>query len=153
MDLLARHEEFEMEVLYRMNSGRILEKLVFGGGTMLRLCHELNRYSADLDFWLIRTVKNRQRTIMRIVESILNLQKDFFDRGPLFLKPLQLKEVSAILGIHKSTVSRAISGKYIQTPYGIFKLRYGIFKLRCRKTLEQKEHSHEPIFSPPLVSR
>ena len=54
--MLARHEEFEMEVLYRMNSGRILEKLVFGGGTMLRLCHELNRYSADLDFWLIKTV-------------------------------------------------------------------------------------------------
>ena len=56
MDLLTRHEEFEMEVLHRMNSGRILEKLVFGGGTMLRLCHELNRYSADLDFWLIKAV-------------------------------------------------------------------------------------------------
>ena len=55
MDLLARHEEFEMEVLHRMNSGRILEKMVFGGGTMLRLCHELNRYSADLDFWMIKT--------------------------------------------------------------------------------------------------
>lgn len=57
MDLLARHEEFEMDVLYQMNSARLLEKIVFGGGTMLRLCHELNRYSADLDFWLIKPVE------------------------------------------------------------------------------------------------
>ena len=56
MDLLARHEKFEMEILNRLNSGRILEKMVFGGGTMLRLCHELNRYSADLDFWLTKSV-------------------------------------------------------------------------------------------------
>jgi predicted nucleotidyltransferase component of viral defense system len=56
MDLLAKHEQFEMDVLYNLNSGRILDKIVFGGGTMLRLCHELNRYSADLDFWLIKTV-------------------------------------------------------------------------------------------------
>lgn len=54
--MLAKHEQFEMDVLYHLNSGRILEKIVFGGGTMLRLCHELNRYSADLDFWLIKTV-------------------------------------------------------------------------------------------------
>ncbi len=56
MELLARHEKFEMEVLTQLNSGRLLDKLVFGGGTMLRLCHELNRYSADLDFWLIHVV-------------------------------------------------------------------------------------------------
>ena len=54
--MLAKHEQFEMDVLYHLNSGRILEKIVFGGGTMLRLCHELSRYSADLDFWLIKTV-------------------------------------------------------------------------------------------------
>ena len=54
--MLAKHEQFEMDVLYHLNSGRILEKIVFGGGTMLRLCHDLNRYSADLDFWLIKTV-------------------------------------------------------------------------------------------------
>ncbi len=56
MDLLARHEKFEIEVLNLLNSGRILDKLVYGGGSMLRLCHELNRYSADLDFWFTQTV-------------------------------------------------------------------------------------------------
>jgi predicted nucleotidyltransferase component of viral defense system len=54
MDILERHEVFEIEVLDRLNSAKLLDPLVFGGGTMLRLCHELNRYSVDLDFWFIR---------------------------------------------------------------------------------------------------
>ncbi len=52
MELLKQHEQFEMQVLSELQSVRLLEKLVFGGGTMLRLCHELNRYSVDLDFYL-----------------------------------------------------------------------------------------------------
>lgn len=54
MDTFRLHEVFEIEILDKMNSARLLEPLVFGGGTMLRLCHELNRYSADLDFWFIK---------------------------------------------------------------------------------------------------
>jgi hypothetical protein len=56
MDILRQHEVFEIEVLDKMNSAKALEPLVFGGGTMLRLCHELKRYSADLDFWLIKSI-------------------------------------------------------------------------------------------------
>jgi len=54
MDILKQHEIFEIEVLEKMNSSKMLEPLVFGGGTMLRLCHELDRYSVDLDFWFIK---------------------------------------------------------------------------------------------------
>jgi hypothetical protein len=54
MDILKQHEIFEIEVLDKMNSAKMLEPLVFGGGTMLRLCHELDRYSVDLDFWFIK---------------------------------------------------------------------------------------------------
>ena len=54
MDILRQHEEFEIEVLDKMNSAKLLEPLVFGGGSMLRLCHELNRYSVDLDFWFVK---------------------------------------------------------------------------------------------------
>lgn len=54
MDILNRHEVFEMEVLEYLKSARFLDPLVFGGGTMLRLCYELNRYSSDLDFWFIK---------------------------------------------------------------------------------------------------
>ena len=54
MNLFEQHEIFEMEVLERLKSARILEALIFGGGTMLRLCHELPRYSMVLDFWKLK---------------------------------------------------------------------------------------------------
>ena len=56
MNIFERHEIFEMEVLDRLKSGNLLQPLVFGGGSMLRLCFELNRYSVDLDFWFIKEV-------------------------------------------------------------------------------------------------
>lgn len=52
MDFYKEHEKFEIEVLAKMKNSRALEPLVFGGGSMLRLCNELNRYSVDLDFWI-----------------------------------------------------------------------------------------------------
>ena len=59
MDIYRQHEEFEIEVLDKLNSAKLLEPLVFGGGSMLRLCHELNRYSVDLDFWFVKKVSPR----------------------------------------------------------------------------------------------
>lgn len=59
MDILRQHEIFEIEVLEKMNSVKVLEPLVFGGGSMLRLCHELNRYSVDLDFWMIKKISQK----------------------------------------------------------------------------------------------
>lgn len=56
MDILRQHEIFEIEVLDKMNSAKVIEPLVFGGGTMLRLCHELDRYSVGLDFWFIKRI-------------------------------------------------------------------------------------------------
>ena len=57
MNIFHQHEMFEMEVLELLKNKRLLEYLVFGGGSMLRLCHELPRYSVDLDFWLIKEIK------------------------------------------------------------------------------------------------
>jgi hypothetical protein len=54
MDIFRQHELFEIDVLDKMRSFKLLDPLVFGGGTMLRLCHQLNRYSADLDFWFAK---------------------------------------------------------------------------------------------------
>jgi len=59
MDILGKQEIFEIEVLDRMKSARMLDVLVFGGGSMLRLCHELNRYSVDLDFWFIKKIPQK----------------------------------------------------------------------------------------------
>lgn len=60
MEQYRLHEQFEMEVLDRLNSARVLRDLVFGGGTMLRLCHGLKRYSVDLDFYLVPGVGPEQ---------------------------------------------------------------------------------------------
>jgi predicted nucleotidyltransferase component of viral defense system len=56
MDLFQKHEIFEIEVLEKLKNNRFLEPLAFGGGTMLRLCHDLPRYSADLDFWNVKEI-------------------------------------------------------------------------------------------------
>ena len=57
MNIFQQHETFEMEVLEHLKNKRLLEYLVFGGGSMLRLCHELPRYSVDLDFWRIKEIE------------------------------------------------------------------------------------------------
>ena len=54
---LILHEQFELEALSRLQSGRLLANLIFGGGTMLRLCHGLDRYSVDLDFWAVKKIE------------------------------------------------------------------------------------------------
>ena len=69
MDIFSQHEVFEIEVLDKMNSAKLLEPLVFGGGTMLRLCHELGRYSVDLDFWFIKKTP-QQKYFDSIVQAL-----------------------------------------------------------------------------------
>ncbi|MFQ5735730.1 MAG: RNA polymerase factor sigma-54 [Thermodesulfobacteriota bacterium] len=74
--------------------------------------------------WLIKSVHQRQRTIYRVVECIVRFQKDFLDHGLKCLKPFILKDVAEEIGVHESTVSRVTSNKYVQTPRGIFELKY-----------------------------
>ena len=73
MDIYKAHEIFQIEILDKMNSARALDPLVFGGGTMLRLCHELNRYSVDLDFWFVKKTSQQ-----KYFESLRKaLEKDY----------------------------------------------------------------------------
>jgi len=60
MNVLEKHEIFEIEILEKLKNGKILQGLVFGGGTMLRLCHEMKRFSADLAFWKITEMDNNK---------------------------------------------------------------------------------------------
>jgi len=72
---------------------------------------------------LIDAVNKRKETIQNIIEEIVYVQKDFLDNGATHFKPLTLSQIADRIGKHKSTVSRAISNKYVHTPYGIFELR------------------------------
>ncbi|MEE4356973.1 MAG: RNA polymerase factor sigma-54 [Desulfococcaceae bacterium] len=74
--------------------------------------------------WLIKSIHQRQKTIYRVMESILKFQRDFFDKGIAYLKPLILRDVAEDIDMHESTISRVTTNKYAYTPQGIFELKY-----------------------------
>lgn len=73
---------------------------------------------------LISSINQRRRTIVSVTEAIFKIQADFLDQGTAGLKPLTLKEIAAMAGVHESTVSRVTSNKYVETPQGIYKLKF-----------------------------
>ncbi len=74
--------------------------------------------------WLIKSIHQRQRTIYKVMESIIRHQREFFEQGIAYLKPLNLRDVADDIGMHESTVSRVTTNKYCHTPQGIFELKY-----------------------------
>jgi len=74
--------------------------------------------------WLIQAIRQRQRTIYDIAKAIVEYQKDFMENGPTCLRAMKMQTIADLIGVHISTISRAIKGKYVQTPWGTFELRY-----------------------------
>ena len=74
--------------------------------------------------WLIKSIHQRQKTIYRVMESILRFQREFFEKGIAHLKPMVLRDVAQDIGMHESTISRVTTNKYAYTPQGIFELKY-----------------------------
>jgi len=74
--------------------------------------------------WLIKSIHQRQRTIYRVTKSIVKFQREFFDHGIEYLKPLVLRDVAEDIEMHESTISRVTTNKYVQTPQGLFELKY-----------------------------
>jgi RNA polymerase sigma-54 factor len=74
--------------------------------------------------WLIKSIQQRQKTIYKVAESIVRQQKDFFDKGMICLKPLVLRDIADDVEMHESTISRVVTNKYMQTPRGIYELKY-----------------------------
>jgi RNA polymerase sigma-54 factor len=74
--------------------------------------------------FLIKSLHQRQQTILNIAKEIVSRQRDFMEKGVAFLKPLTMVQIAQVVGVHETTVSRAVSGKYMQTPQGIFEMKY-----------------------------
>ncbi|HVZ31865.1 MAG TPA: RNA polymerase factor sigma-54, partial [Polyangiaceae bacterium] len=74
--------------------------------------------------WLIRSIDQRRKTIERVTECIVDKQREFFERGIEFLKPMILRDVAEEVGMHESTISRVTSNKYVATPRGVFELKF-----------------------------
>jgi RNA polymerase sigma-54 factor len=74
--------------------------------------------------WLIKSIHQRQKTIYKVMESILRYQEEFFEKGIAYLKPMVLRDVAHDISMHESTISRVTTNKYAHTPQGIFELKY-----------------------------
>ena len=74
--------------------------------------------------WLIKNIEKRKKTILRVTEAIVDVQKEFFHKGIEHLKPLTLRVIADMVGVHESTVARVTTNKYVQTPRGIFELKF-----------------------------
>ena len=115
---------------------------------------------------LLRNIEHRRQTIYRVVESIVNRQRDFLDKGVEHIKPMMLKDIAEDIGMHLSTVSRVVNRKYAHTPQGVIELRRfftegmlnedgeevstRIIKLKIKKLIEE-EDSHNPITDDQVV--
>jgi RNA polymerase sigma-54 factor len=124
------------------------------------------RYASALQ--LIKNIEQRKQTILRVCHSIVRRQTDFLEYGIDQLKPMMIKEVAEEIGVHPSTVSRAVSSKYVHTPQGVFELRYFfseavqgpsgsatpllILKRRVKKMI-QEENSQQPLTDEQITAR
>ena len=74
--------------------------------------------------WFINSINQRNHTLLRVTRAIVEFQRSFFMNGPKYLAPLTLRDIAQEIGVHEATVSRTANGKYVQTEWGIFELRY-----------------------------
>ena len=114
------------------------------------------RYSSAIQ--LMRNIEQRKQTILKVCQAIIARQKEFLDRGIDHLRPMMIKEVAEEVGVHPSTVSRAVANKYAHTPQGVFELRYFfseavqgpageftsllILKRKVKKLIEEEDRTH-----------
>jgi RNA polymerase sigma-54 factor len=115
---------------------------------------------------LLRNIEHRRQTIYKVVESIVQRQREFLDHGVQYIKPMMLKDIAEDIGMHLSTVSRVVNRKYAHTPQGVIELRRfftegmrnedgeeistRIIKLKIKKLIEE-EDSHNPITDDQVV--
>lgn len=94
------------------------------GGLMTSSAKEYLQEKIRSAAWLIKSIQQRQKTIYSVMESIIKFQREFFEKGVAYLKPMVLRDVALDINMHESTISRVTSNKYAYTPQGIFELKY-----------------------------
>jgi RNA polymerase sigma-54 factor len=124
------------------------------------------RYASAIQ--LMKNIEQRKQTILRVCQSVVRRQLDFLELGIDYLKPMMIKEIAEEIGVHPSTVSRAVSNKYAHTPQGVFELRYFfseavqgpsggalpllILKRRVKKMIEEEDPTH-PLTDEHITER
>lgn len=106
----------------RLYISRVYRKLARSRGTDAEARRFLQKNIRSAR-WLIDAIAQRRRTVQHVAQEVFRVQRDFLEEGPEALKPLPMADIARKVGVHVATVSRAVAGKYVQTPRGIFPLR------------------------------
>ncbi len=109
--------------LPRLKISAMFQKELYNGSSNPR-AKEYIQEKMRSAIWLIKSIHQRQRTIYKTTKSIIKFQRDFFDKGIDYLKPLVLKDVADDIEMHESTISRVTTNKYVHTPRGVFELKF-----------------------------
>ncbi len=124
------------------------------------------RYASAIQ--LMKNIEQRRQTILKVCEAIVRRQRGFLDHGLDYLKPMMIKEIAEEIGVHPSTVSRAVANKYAHTPQGVFELRYFfseavqgpsgaetpllLLKRKVKKMIEEEDPAH-PLTDEQITAR
>ena len=108
----------------RLYVNSFYKQFINRGGKLSDKAKEYLRDKIRSASWLIKSIHQRQKTIYRVMESILKFQREFFEKGIAHLKPMVLRDVAEDIGMHESTISRVTTNKYAYTPQGLFELKY-----------------------------
>ncbi len=112
------------EQIPHLRISNVYKDIIASGNTQSSEVKDYIRDKIRSGKFLIRSIHQRQQTISNIAEQIVTRQYDFLEHGPSHLKPMTMAEVADAVGVHETTVSRAVSGKYIATPQGVFEMKY-----------------------------
>lgn len=129
-DIEVRKEDGEFKIMMhdfnvpQLRINNAYKKMMLDKKKSSKETRDFIRQRLESARWLINSIHQRRATILRTVEAIIEKQNDFFEKGPENLKPMILKDIADDIGMDISTISRVTNGKYIQTEYGVFELKY-----------------------------
>ena len=103
---------------------RKYRKMIENRENLTREEYEFLKNKVRSAIWLIENIEQRKRTLRKVTEHIISIQEDFLEEGVSGLKPLRLRDVAEAVGVHEATVCRVVNNKYVQTPRGLFELKY-----------------------------
>jgi len=112
------------EQIPHLRISNVYKDIISSGDSQTREVKNYVRDKIRSGKFLIRSIHQRQQTILNIARQIVSRQRDFLEHGPSHLKPMRMAEVADAVGLHETTVSRAVSGKYMATPQGVFEMKY-----------------------------
>ncbi|MDF1545180.1 MAG: RNA polymerase factor sigma-54 [bacterium] len=129
-DLVVEHFGDEFVVLHndayvpRLRINANYKNLVRRGSDSSKDTKDYIRQKLEQARWLLNSINQRRSTMIRVMEAIIEKQRDFFEQGPTFLKPLIMEDIAREVSMNVATISRVSNSKYVQTPFGVYEIKY-----------------------------